>query len=151
MIGESLRIIPLQRHDVPQVMTVEQELPGGWTEPQLLAELASGIGWQYGVRSFQGGPLLGYVFGRSVLDEAEIFRLAVINSSRRKGIATFMLTSLAEILDARGVNSCHLEVRAANRAALRLYEKIGFVVTGFRKAYYKDPLDDAVTMTVRWT
>jgi len=38
---------------------------------------------------------------------------------------------------------CHLEVRAGNRPARELYERLGFVVAGRRRAYYGDG-EDAV-------
>jgi [ribosomal protein S18]-alanine N-acetyltransferase len=37
-------------------------------------------------------------------------------------------------------------VRASNRAALAFYRCAGFVETGTRRAYYVDPVEDAVLM-----
>ena len=39
-----------------------------------------------------------------------------------------------------------LEVRAGNKAAIALYEKLGFVVAAARKAYYPDNKEDAIVM-----
>jgi len=140
----------LERRDLPTILQVEAGMADGWTESQLHAELESAVGWQYGLRT-EDGRLTAYVLGRSVVDEAEILRLAVLPAWRRQGLATGLLAMLRAALFRRGVRTCHLEVRAANRAALALYARAGFVVSGRRKHYYKNPEEDAVLMTANWT
>jgi ribosomal-protein-alanine N-acetyltransferase len=41
-----------------------------------------------------------------------------------------------------------LEVRVSNIAARKLYEKIGFVQVGQRKAYYQHPAEDALILKI---
>jgi ribosomal-protein-alanine N-acetyltransferase len=43
-----------------------------------------------------------------------------------------------------------LEVRKSNLAAQKLYESIGFLTTGIRKAYYSDDGEDAFAMTLEF-
>ena len=43
-----------------------------------------------------------------------------------------------------GAKHFRLEVREANLAARRLYEKCGFRVEGRRRGYYRDPAEDAI-------
>jgi ribosomal-protein-alanine N-acetyltransferase len=43
-----------------------------------------------------------------------------------------------------------LEVREGNLAAIKLYEKAGFVSTGKRKAYYRDPDEDARLLEIKF-
>ena len=50
-------------------------------------------------------------------------------------------------LEQQGVTTIHLEVRTGNETAIRLYERMGFVGDGIRKAYYSDPVEDALLMT----
>uniref|UniRef100_UPI0028DBC5C3 GNAT family N-acetyltransferase n=1 Tax=Stomatobaculum longum TaxID=796942 RepID=UPI0028DBC5C3 len=45
---------------------------------------------------------------------------------------------------ARGAEAATLEVRAGNAAAIRLYEKHGFLLAGRRKKYYENPVEDAL-------
>ncbi len=46
----------------------------------------------------------------------------------------------------RGANEAWLEVRASNAAALALYRVAGFTEHSRRKAYYRDPVEDALAM-----
>ena len=48
----------------------------------------------------------------------------------------------------RGVNRFTLEVRVSNKAAICLYEKLGFFTVGVRKNFYSKPAEDAAIM---WT
>ena len=47
----------------------------------------------------------------------------------------------------QGINTIHLEVRAGNETAVRLYERMGFTRDGIRKGYYERPVEDAILMT----
>ena len=41
-----------------------------------------------------------------------------------------------------------LEVRESNTAARQLYEKLGFVEIGGRPDYYRDPVEDALLLSI---
>ena len=57
------------------------------------------------------------------------------------------MQSLIRLAAERDVTTIHLEVRTGNETAIRLYERMGFVRDGIRKAYYSDPIEDALLMT----
>ena len=57
------------------------------------------------------------------------------------------MESMIRLAEERGITMIHLEVRAGNETAIRLYERQGFVRDGLRKGYYIDPTEDAVLMT----
>ena len=44
-----------------------------------------------------------------------------------------------------------LEVRVSNSEAVSLYEKLGFVTEGRRKDFYRNPREDALIMTKRFS
>jgi ribosomal-protein-alanine N-acetyltransferase len=47
---------------------------------------------------------------------------------------------------ALGARSATLEVRRSNEDARRLYERFGFASAGVRRAYYSNPVEDALVM-----
>ncbi len=82
-----------------------------------------------------------------VLDEAHIATIAVHPEFRRSGIGGLLLKTGMDAAYAEGARIYHLEVRAGNAAAQKLYEDFGFEVVGRRSQYYKDTGEDALLMT----
>jgi ribosomal protein S18 acetylase RimI-like enzyme len=72
------------------------------------------------------------------IGEAELLRVAVVQAHRRSGVAKRLMAACSEYLAASGCTSLHLEVRASNAPAQKLYESLGWRRTGTRKAYYGD-------------
>ena len=66
---------------------------------------------------------------------------------QKEGIGAFLMQSLIRLAAEREVTTIHLEVRVGNETAIRLYERMGFTGDGIRKAYYSDPVEDALLMT----
>jgi [ribosomal protein S18]-alanine N-acetyltransferase len=71
--------------------------------------------------------------------------VAVTPEQRRLGIASALLAALFERVDDPEARYT-LEVRPSNRAALLLYEHLGFRSAGTRRRYYQDNGEDAVIM-----
>lgn len=92
--------------------------------------------------------LAGYCGLLQSFDTADVMNVAVRKDLQGRGIGYAMLLYLMELGRARGVLRFTLEVRKSNTAALRLYEKLGFVFAGNRKNFYQKPAEDAVIM---WT
>ena len=67
-----------------------------------------------------------------------------VSLERGRGIATRLVSELInEIGDDARIT---LEVRPSNTPAIRLYEGLGFLAAGHRRAYYADTGEDAVIM-----
>ena len=81
--------------------------------------------------------------------EADIYNVSVDESHRNAGIASSMLETMLKEGIARGITAYTLEVRAGNVAAIRLYEKLGFVAEGIRPGFYDKPKEDALIMWKR--
>ena len=93
--------------------------------------------------------ILGYAGLLMVLDEADVTNIGVRKDRQGEGIGNFLMMSLKRLAHEQGINTIHLEVRAGNTPALRLYRRNGFLEDGLRKNYYSDPVEDAVLMTCR--
>lgn len=82
--------------------------------------------------------VLGYVVASADRRWSHIISLAVKPECRRIGIGTGLLKNLMERLRSNGVRQVLLEVREDNKAALRLYEKLGFRWSRRISRYYED-------------
>lgn len=92
------------------------------------------------------GVVLGYLGMYVSIDEGEITNVAVDDRYRRKGVGEALLRHSMEICQERGVLRLVLEVRYHNKAAICLYEKMGFSEVGIRKGFYEMPKEDARIM-----
>ncbi len=81
-----------------------------------------------------------------VLDELHINNIAVRPEFRGQGLALALLAHVTAEAVAQGATRATLEVRRSNAAALRLYDRLGFAVTGVRPNYYTNPVEDALIL-----
>lgn len=70
----------------------------------------------------------------SIAGESEILTIGTLPDHRGQGLASILLIYVMAALESEQI---FLEVRADNRAAIALYEKLDFTHTGYRKNYYK--------------
>jgi ribosomal-protein-alanine N-acetyltransferase len=78
--------------------------------------------------------------------DAELETIVTVKAFRRCGVAKRLFAELVGELKRLGVLNILLEVRESNWPALALYAGQGFEEFGRRKAYYADPIEDAVHM-----
>ena len=77
--------------------------------------------------------------------EGDICNVAVDEKYRKRGIAQKLLSAVMKTAaEELGVKAYTLEVRASNKAAISLYERLGFVSEGIRPGFYTSPKEDAV-------
>ena len=81
-----------------------------------------------------------------ILDEGDINNVAVTASYRGKGIAQCLMEELIRRGEEAGIVDFTLEVRVSNAAAIRVYEKAGFLSEGIRPGFYEYPREDAMIM-----
>lgn len=138
---------PARAADLGALAEIERRvLPPGWSEEELREFLRAES--SLCLVAVRQDRVVGSVLYRSVLDEAELLRLAVLRHHRRRGVAGELLQAAEGGLRERGVAHCHLEVRADNLAARSFYERSGWSESGRRPGYYPDGVD-AVLMDRR--
>lgn len=93
--------------------------------------------------------VVGYIIGRKIPPEAEIYRIAVREDKRQRGIGYRLLSYALKTERGSGVETVFLEVRSKNAPARALYNAYGFKEMGVRKNYYQNPSDDAVVMVLQ--
>ena len=92
------------------------------------------------------GEVIAYIIGRKIPPEGEIYRIAVREDKRQRGIGYRLLSYALKTELGSGVETVFLEVRSKNAAARALYTAYGFKEIGIRKNYYQNPPDDAIIM-----
>ncbi len=110
---------------------------GSWSADDIRRTLARPGGRLFEVEG-------GFMIANTVLDEAEIWTIAVHPTKRRKGRARALLVQAMAALADQGVRVVHLEVAADNVPARALYDEMGFVQTGARRAYYRSSTGEPV-------
>jgi ribosomal-protein-alanine N-acetyltransferase len=85
-----------------------------------------------------------FLIAKQIGPEWELENIVVAASAQRRGLASALLGHFLDVVRQRGGESVFLEVRDSNAPARALYAKHGFVETGRRRLYYRDPAEDAV-------
>jgi ribosomal-protein-alanine N-acetyltransferase len=133
--------------DLDAVLAIEAEsFTSPWTREMYVAELENvGVSFCYLARN-ESGDILGFCSFWRVLDELHINNLAVAPLYRRRGIGTELLTHVLNEGARLGAYRATLEVRRSNEVARHLYEHLGFATAGVRRAYYTNPIEDALVL-----
>lgn len=141
------RLRRMQAQDVEQVWQLEKSVfPSPWSMESFYLELKNQhISRAYVVTCDQ--DIAAYTIVWEIGDELHIANIAVSKDHRRKGLATFILKFIIGMAAAKKIKTVYLEVRKSNRAAILLYKKFAFQVTGIRKNYYQAENEDALLMS----
>lgn len=116
-----------------------------WSKKHLIKELESNSFLSHFVEEIEG-KVVGFYISSHVLDEVEIFTIAVDPAYQHMGIGTRLLDHLVKSSKNENVRQIWLEVSTKNLSAINLYEKFGFRIMGLRKNYYQKIGEDAYNM-----
>jgi ribosomal-protein-alanine N-acetyltransferase len=133
--------------DIEDILRIEAaSFTNPWTREMYLSELEHrDVAFFYIARDALN-EAIGFCSCWRVLDEVHINNLAVLPEHRRSGVASALLERVLQDGVARGAPRATLEVRRSNVAALKLYQKFGFSVSGVRRGYYSNPEEDALVL-----
>jgi ribosomal-protein-alanine N-acetyltransferase len=148
VMATSWIIEPLtSRDEIDAVLAIEEaSFTSPWTREMYLAEFDNhGVSYFYLARN-ANRAIVGFCSFWRILDELHINNLAVAPAYRRGHAATDLLTRVLEDGAKLGAKRATLEVRRSNDAAQQLYERFGFSVTGVRRDYYSNPVEDALVL-----
>lgn len=135
-----MTIRPMIEADLDAVLAIEQAcFYRAWTRAHFQAELASERATV--IVAEQDGKVAGFLCLTLLLDEAEILDVAVDPAYQRNGIGVTLLTWACNKAMQQRATVLRLEVRATSLPAIALYERLGFVRGGVRKAYYEQGVD----------
>jgi [ribosomal protein S18]-alanine N-acetyltransferase len=134
--------------EIDAILAIEQvSFTNPWTREMYAAELKNpGVSF-FLLAKDTARRIVGFCSFWRVLDEVHINNLAVLPEHRRAGVATTLLQRVIDDAGGLGAERMILEVRRSNNAALRLYEGLGFAVTGVRTRYYSNPPEDALVLS----
>lgn len=144
-----VQLEPMARDDLDAVLAIEQQsfsMP--WTDAMFRSELQNEPTSRLLVARAEaaGGPLVGYIAYRIVLDEMHVILIAVAPAWRRRGVARQLLCQAMDQARTLGCIRATLEVRVSNTPALQLYYRLRFAPVGTRPKYYLRPLEDALIL-----
>jgi len=95
----------------------------------------------------KGRPsIVGFVIFHIAADVSEIYNIAVESANARSGIGYELMRAAVNESGRRSARKVILEVRKSNNPAINFYLKFDFKITGDRKNYYSNPIEDAYVM-----
>jgi ribosomal-protein-alanine N-acetyltransferase len=95
----------------------------------------------------QAGEVMGASATRTVAEEVEVLTLGVAPLWRRRGVGRSLMDVALSEAGQAGARQVFLEVRESNRGARAFYAALGFLESGLRRAYYRDPAEDALVLS----
>ena len=138
---------PAAAADLDAIVTLEAEsFTNPWARDTLVWELKNSDVTRVYLLRDEAAQVRAFCVCWLIFDELHINTLAVSPAARRQGVASRLLRDVMAEAVAGGASKATLEVRASNRAALALYERLGFHVAARRPRYYTLPEEDALIL-----
>lgn len=138
------RVRDMARGDLDGVLAIEEaSFPTPWSRGMFVEEFAR----PFSERCVAEGPegeVAGYAVCWNVAGESHLLNIAVHPERRGRGAGRALLEECIRRAARAGSRRIHLEVRAGNDEAQRLYRRCGFLFEGVRRNYYTDTGEDAI-------
>lgn len=145
-IKPSQSIIAMAVTDIPDVFAIESLAHSHpWSEKLFL----SNFGKRYINHVLMlDEKIVGYFIASYVAGEVTLLNIAIEPSHQGLGLGQFLLSYLQTLSRSLSQQEIWLEVRASNKSAIKLYQKLDFVEVDIRTAYYPihNGREDAIIM-----
>ena len=142
--------------DLAEVLALERGITEAshWTEAEYAGIVLEGASEGAVRRCFfvaeAESRLLGFAVGKVIGSGrggiGELESVVVMEKTRRAGVGRVLCGSVVDWCRKLGATAVELEVRVGSVGAIALYEGLGFVVSGRRGWYYREPAEDALMM-----
>lgn len=125
---------PLREDDLEHVARIERAAYAyPWTLGNFRDCLTSGYScWAAELE----GRVVGYGILMMVLDEGHLLNCCIAPQWQRRGLGRALMHHLLAVAADHRMRALFLEVRLSNRAAIALYEELGFEAFAQRRGYY---------------
>ena len=153
------RIRAAQKADLVKIVAMERSIAEAphWSENEYAAMLGDNQNTENLLKrcllvaeDMGKDRLLGFTVGKMIWlayeSIAELESIVVSEATRRQGVGRVLCEAVIAWSRKQGVLALELEVRTGNQAAIALYSSLGFKITGSRRGYYQEPVEDAVLM-----
>ncbi len=136
----------MELEDLDRVMAVEcLSFKTPWQRSAFEAEVVQNSLAYYVVIEYDD-LVVGYGGMWIVIDEGHITNIAIDPEYRGNGLGEELVLFMIDVAELKEIEALTLEVRVNNTAAIKLYEKLGFIGHGIRPKYYQDTNEDALIM-----
>jgi ribosomal-protein-alanine N-acetyltransferase len=130
-----------------EILRIEEaSFPEPWTRGLFLSEIGKSPPTLFVARKELGAPIVGYLCFWTLAEEIHLLNLAVPPFFRKQGVGRLLMHFLLDAARKQGISRVLLEVRPSNKAALTLYQSLGFKTLYTRPSYYPPHNEEAWVM-----
>jgi ribosomal-protein-alanine acetyltransferase len=142
-----IKIRKATANDIENVVQLEGDVSlSDHKKHQYKAELSNTLSHFYVAIDSETDEIIGYTIFWIIDNLMEIHHITVKATIRRSGIGRSLMKVIKQKAKQETVDQIYLEVRKSNHSALAFYKTFGFKECGYRKAYYKNPVEDALLL-----
>ena len=137
---------PVTKEEAAQVLLLEEVC---FSHPWTLANIEAEIEKENSIflGAFYEEKMVGYASLYYVAGAGFMNNVGVHPDYRHLGIGETLMGQLETLSIENNLKVISLEVRSKNKAAIGMYQKLGYEKKGTRPFFYRDPMDDADIMT----
>jgi len=141
-----MQISPMTARDVDAIHELATDC-GFHIEPKQELERSFAHCWVARLQAVAPQPV-AFLLAWQAADELDIIAIGTALAARRRGIGRALVEHLLRYAVEVQIRRVILEVRASNAAALGLYRSLGFQEGRVREAYYSEPTEDGIEMSL---